>query len=97
MNEIILVVIFNAALGKEKALTDRLREMSVLSLAEDGCSVYSLHVDVNAPKTLLLYEVWRDQAALDAHDKTDHVARFIRDLPSLVLKPFDRKILARLT
>jgi quinol monooxygenase YgiN len=96
MKEIVLLVVFTAAPGKAQALTDFLRQMSALSRAEAGCSAYSLHVDVDDPATLVLYEVWRDQAALDVHDQSAHVARFVRDLPPLVARPIVRTVLARL-
>lgn len=96
MREIVLLVVFRAKPGKQAPLTALLQQMSVLSLAETGCSAYTLHVDADDPTTLVLYEVWSDQAALDAHDQSAHVAHFIGAYPGLVAGPMDRKVLARL-
>jgi quinol monooxygenase YgiN len=97
MKEIVLLVVFKAKPGKEAALSALLHQMSVLSLAETGCRAYTLHVDADDPTTLVLYEVWDDQAALDAHDQSAHVAHFIGAFPALVAGPMDRKVLVRLT
>ncbi len=44
--------------------------------AEDGCESYTFGFDVDDPELLLFTELWRDQAALDAHFATPHIAAF---------------------
>ena len=44
------------------------------SRAEDGCYEYSYALDVADPDLVRIYEAWRDQAALDAHFQTPHMA-----------------------
>ena len=51
-------------------------EMVRASRAEDGCIDYAFASDLADPDTLILFERWRDQAALDAHGKSDHMAAF---------------------
>ncbi len=51
-------------------------EMVRASRAEDGCIGYAFASDLADPDTLILFERWRDQAALDAHGKSDHMAAF---------------------
>ena len=51
-------------------------EMVRASRAEDGCIDYAFASDLADPDTLILFERWRDQAALDAHGKSDHMAVF---------------------
>jgi quinol monooxygenase YgiN len=48
--------------------------MLVASRAEDGCLVYSYAEDVAEPGLIRVFEAWRDQAALDAHVRTPHLA-----------------------
>ncbi len=43
------------------------------SRAEDGCLEYSYAEDVAVPGLIRVFEIWRDQAALDAHVKADHM------------------------
>ena len=51
-------------------------EMVRASRAEDGCLDYAFATDLADPDTLILFERWRDQAALDAHGKSAHMAQF---------------------
>ena len=51
-------------------------EMVRASRAEDGCIDYAFASDLADPDTLILFERWRDQAALDAHGKSGHMAAF---------------------
>jgi quinol monooxygenase YgiN len=43
---------------------------------EAGCRAYSYAEDVGEPGLIHVFEIWRDQAALDAHFKTEHMARW---------------------
>jgi quinol monooxygenase YgiN len=51
-------------------------EMMTATRAEDGCEAYSYAQDVAEPGLIHVFEIWRDQAALDAHFKTGHMARW---------------------
>ncbi|QZD95874.1 putative quinol monooxygenase [Qipengyuania gelatinilytica] len=51
-------------------------EMVRASRAEDGCLDYSFARDIADPDTLILFERWRDQAALAAHGESAHMAAF---------------------
>jgi quinol monooxygenase YgiN len=42
--------------------------------AEDGCAAYSYAEDIDEPGLIHVFEQWRDQAALDAHFQTPHMA-----------------------
>ena len=48
--------------------------MLAASRAEDGCLTYSYAVDVADPGLIRVFEAWRDQAAIDAHFQTPHMA-----------------------
>lgn len=48
--------------------------MLAASRAEDGCITYSYAVDVQDPGLIRVFEVWRDQAAIDAHFQAPHMA-----------------------
>lgn len=39
------------------------------SLKEGGCDAYSYAIDLDDPNLLRITEMWRDEAALDAHMK----------------------------
>jgi quinol monooxygenase YgiN len=50
--------------------------MLAASRAEDGCLVYSYAVDVADPGLVRVFEAWRDEAALQAHFATPHMAEW---------------------
>ena len=66
---------------------DRLRPhmdaMLTASRAEDGCIAYSYAVDVQDAGLIHVFEVWRDEAALQAHFKTAHMAAWRAAWPEL--------------
>ncbi len=66
--------------------------MMAASQAEDGCGAYGYAEDVGEPGLIHIFEVWRDQAALDAHFKTDHMAAWRAAWPSFGVS--DRRLTA---
>lgn len=62
------------------------------SRAEDGCLEYSYAEDVAEPGLIRVFEAWRDQAALDAHFQTPHMAAWRAAWPSFGVS--DRKLFA---
>ncbi len=56
-----------------EAAFDRMR---TATLAEPGCISYQAYVDRADPGTVFIFERWRDQADLDAHFATPHMAEF---------------------
>ncbi|MEP9399206.1 putative quinol monooxygenase [Mesorhizobium sp. KR2-14] len=48
--------------------------MVLASRAEDGCEEYSYAEDVLDPGLIHVKEMWRDQAALDRHFASEHIA-----------------------
>ena len=51
-------------------------KMVAATTAEPGCITYAFAFDILTPGLMRIVEVWRDQAALDAHFKTPHMAEF---------------------
>ena len=51
-------------------------KMVRITREEDGCLEYSMARDLADPDTLILFERWRDQEALQDHMKTPHMAEF---------------------
>ncbi|MBU1041192.1 MAG: antibiotic biosynthesis monooxygenase [Proteobacteria bacterium] len=68
----------------ELAFAEPVAETELLALAavvgatrqEPGCQEYAAHVHAEDPKRVLFYERWQDQAALDAHNASAHLATF---------------------
>ena len=55
--------------GEVERLKDALERNVEASRREDGCERYAYSVDLLEPDLLRISEGWRDQAALDAHNK----------------------------
>jgi quinol monooxygenase YgiN len=46
------------------------------SRAEPGCITFDVSRSTEDPNVFVLYEEWRDQAALDIHYKTEHFEKY---------------------
>ncbi len=62
------------------------------SRAEDGCLEYAYAEDVAEPGLIRVFEAWRDQAALDAHFATPHLAVWRAAWPEFGVS--DRRLIA---
>jgi quinol monooxygenase YgiN len=63
---------------------DAVKPMVVATLQEAGCREYAFSPDPGDPDRIMLFELWDDQEALDAHFASDHMAQFqlsIKDIP----------------
>lgn len=64
--------------------------MVLASRAEEGCIEYGYAVDVLDRGLIRVTEVWHDQACLDAHFKTSHLAAWRATWPDLAIS--DRRL-----
>lgn len=53
-----------------------LKSLAVASRQEPGCVTYVPHFIEDDPDTILLYEQYRDQAALEAHRASPHFQKY---------------------
>ena len=77
---------------KLEAFRPHMLAMLEASRAEDGCLVYSYAADVAEPGLIRVFEAWRDQAALDAHFATAHLAAWRAAWPEFGVS--DRRLIA---
>lgn len=66
-----LVVEINALPGKGAELAQVFRQRCLDVLKEPGCEQFEVFQSVLNPDKLALLELWKDQAALDAHAKVN--------------------------
>lgn len=62
-----LVVTFHAAPGRGAELAQAMKARCELSRQDAGCEQFEVFQSVLDPDTLVLLELWTDQAALDTH------------------------------
>ena len=63
-------------------LRPHMAAMTAATRAEDGCVTYGYAEDVAEPGLIHVFEVWRDQSALDAHFRAPHMAAWRAAWPS---------------
>jgi quinol monooxygenase YgiN len=69
-----------------------MRRMVEHSRAEDGCEGYAYAEDVLDPGLIHVTELWRDQAALDRHFATAHLAEWRAAWPALGIGERDLRV-----
>ena len=62
---------------------------------EPGCRQFEAHVVEDAPEAVILYEVYDDQAAFDAHLATPHYATFAEAVERLGVAKVQVRMLSR--
>jgi quinol monooxygenase YgiN len=62
---------------------DALIAMVTATRAEDGCDLYAFAFDALDPDCMHITERWRDQAALDAHMASTHMAEFRKTIAAV--------------
>jgi quinol monooxygenase YgiN len=67
-----------------------LRELAILSRQEPGCVSYIPHLVESDPDTIVIYEQYRDEAAVEHHRGTPHFAKFA--IGGLYQKMLERSI-----
>ncbi len=57
-------------------IAETLRELTAASRGEPGCVTYIPHSVESEPDTVLIYEQYRDEAAVEAHRASPHFKRW---------------------
>lgn len=63
--------------------------MQEATRAEPGCIQYGFSVPIEDESTVLVFEVWEDQAANDAHSASAHMADFLGVMAEVVDGPVE--------
>jgi quinol monooxygenase YgiN len=69
-------VVYTFPADKAEEAARVLRALRDASRAEPGCITFDVSRGSDDANVFVLYEEWRDQAALDEHYKTGHFERF---------------------
>jgi len=73
---VVLAVTWVANPGKETQVDAIFRKLEEASRQEPGCLMYIVHRHRTDPARFLIYEQYRDDAALDAHRKSSHFQEY---------------------
>ena len=78
-----LFVTIKAKPGKEKELEAACAPCIAATKKEAGCLAYELNQDPDDPATYVMFEKFRNVAALKAHLKLEHTAKLLKALETL--------------
>ncbi|HXR98569.1 MAG TPA: putative quinol monooxygenase [Terriglobales bacterium] len=62
--------------GEEERAERCLAALAPASRTEPGCLAYNVHHSTENPRQIFIYELYRDRAALAAHQQSAHFARY---------------------
>ncbi|MBQ9661874.1 MAG: antibiotic biosynthesis monooxygenase [Oscillospiraceae bacterium] len=82
-----MIKIIAKRLVREECLEDYIRlteELVAASQAEPGCVTYTLNRCTENPRLFSFIEIWKDQAAIDAHNASEHFTRIVPQLGKLL-------------
>jgi quinol monooxygenase YgiN len=63
-----------------------IKENGAAAVKEPGCHEFNILVSAKDPNHVLLFEVYDDAAALDAHRATDHFKKYMATTANMVAK-----------
>jgi len=72
-----LVVNFTVKPGNEEKTKDLIRQLQEHTRREPGCRQYNGHQSPEEPSRFLMYELYDNQAALDAHRASPHYEQYV--------------------
>jgi quinol monooxygenase YgiN len=78
-----LFVTIKAKAGKEKELEAAFAPCIAATKKEAGCLAYELNRDPDEPNTYVMYEKFKNLAALEAHLKLEHTAKLFKAIEPL--------------
>lgn len=73
---VVLVVTWQAHSGHENEVAEIFRKLQDASRQEPGCIGYTVHRHNTDPRRFLIYEQYRDEAALEAHRSALHFQEY---------------------
>ncbi len=76
---IALIVHFTVAAGNEERTKEYIRKMQEHTRREPGCRRYVGHHSIQDPRRFCFYEVYEDQAALDAHRAAPYFTEYVKN------------------
>lgn len=83
-SRITLIVPIKAKAGKEGIVRERIIALAESTRQESGNINYIPHELTEEPGSFVIYENWRDQAALDNHMNQEYLKKFLDDAPDLL-------------
>ncbi|WP_201713996.1 putative quinol monooxygenase [Rossellomorea arthrocnemi] len=77
---------------KEQAFLEEIHPLVASSRAEDGNITYDLMKDTERESVYTMVEVWKDSAAVESHNTSEHFTSFVGKAPDYLAAPLNVKI-----
>ena len=85
VSKLALIVEVDVVSGQRPAFLARTREHATACLREEpGCLRFDVLVPEDQAEAIVLYEVYADRAALEAHRATDRIVRYFDDVNGMI-------------
>jgi len=91
-NRVAVFANFKPKSGAEKQVEEILRRMVTPTRQEPGCITYDLY-RAQTGSSYHLFEIYCDQAAVEAHRATDHYKAYRAKIPELLAEPIGVSVL----
>lgn len=85
---IVINVFFHIKKEQKTAYLKAMDELVTQSNKEEGAIFYNLFSDPKDDTRFIIVENWASQAALSAHNETDHFKTFARQINEFLVEPF---------
>ena len=83
MDQIAVTAILKPKEGQEENVLRVLQEVLKGSRNEEGNIQYDVHQSIE-DTTFVIYEVWKDQQAIETHINSEHYEKYRQDISSLI-------------
>jgi quinol monooxygenase YgiN len=94
--QISVVCLFKAKENTKQLVREELKKLAALTRKEKGNINYDPHVSNEDDGLFILYENWKDQAALDSHMKEPYLKSWREKTQELLARPSDIKICTKI-
>ncbi|MBW4691399.1 MAG: antibiotic biosynthesis monooxygenase [Lyngbya sp. HA4199-MV5] len=92
-----IVARFKAKPGMEARVKQDLLAMLAPSRSETGCLTYDLHINLADPSMFVLYEIWQDQASLNAHFTMPYSKQIAKAFEETLVEPYEMTLLQQIS
>jgi quinol monooxygenase YgiN len=86
---IVVVARVSTDAGKRAEMLEVAHRVAAASREEAGCLSYRIYEDSERPNEFVFVEEWQDDAALQQHFGTPHIAEFMRAILGTITAPPD--------
>ena len=82
--------------GEEETVAAAMRAVTPASQAEPGCLLYLAHRSIDDPRRFMFYEQYVDEAAYQAHTRSEHYQRWVAGVIAPALEDRQRGLYTEL-